>query len=1397
MLKITLEWSKEVGFSGHKLLLEIPSFVPVKTHRVVISTDSNESYSNEMEIDVDDKFIHSALTKDFLFFLKFGKIIPLSEVNAEENVSQEHSSSKIKGLTFNLSENDSNRFESTNDSTEERVLSTSSPRNSHRGTSLKNSNGEFLSATHFQSNVDLFIATRDDTKLKEDQSLVNNKEISKINRTFRKLSVGPIRKNPSKIRITRRSSPFNNDEKLGSLGRLPKRSNDDLDVMKQDPSSNKLENNRFLSKVLKKLDKTNWCISRQLSVNKLGNKLDEENKHSETISDEQVNKNSSGTDKIDFSKDVKNLGCFNRISMRRSLLPKNLPKPNLCFDRRAINGKFGDIEVCRYEENSPLGKITGNVSAYCDILQGSTSALEGPGQSDYFDKNEIKSNIADFKSSLALKNLKNTRKEEKEVYELKDTMSISKTGKFSNLLDTHSSTLNFDERYELKNAYTVGYRCYDIKKIEKYDQNGAYNEGQHQDFYADYDEDEEYAEKKKKKKRKNSKRDEGYSKSKSSKHKKKESSSKSKRKHKTEDSIGTGDNKENDAEEKPRKKSGKNGSKSTGTIDDSYDNSETSCGRSSKGLSNAKESKKKHKSKRKSRMSSAKSTVYDESDRKSEKMNGEDTADGNENNISDKSKKRRKGSSKSKGSVSENKREHISNKKNHNLTKDEVTVNIDNEDISKKEHKKKNRKDIKEENSKYDTIKTEERKSYRKDDSSSESKSRQDDEKHNKGPYEPIEPSSSRRERKIRGRSRSDREKIHRNNEDHSQTTVQSELKSSDKQVKEKKSSNDDFEIVLERKPGKKLKSWEEFRLLMKKRPRVINGTKFTKHIKKTKRGVRIVEHIHDGQFSEEESCEIVEEIVEISAKESDVKELEISNGEEEVHNDKKHRKHRKKDKKHKTRDKENKRDKKRGKVKKLQQKEVDSFVPNESGRFIQIDGHSFFVDNRICIVVQSVFANEYAKFTFTCEIDKPFLNEYFLRKFTPCFVNIVSVENLNKEKQFVYCNKKPLLVQSNNRIEAVYVISPRYSETIDFEICDCATSNFIGSGIVEQHQGSINSLGTKQFVLLPQRKRKLNIYDKIILSVETLDPSYSLKPINCVTKFKKVRNIESIDSRYFRFIIYSGSNKVGASYMRKLMASLSKISGFSLYSTKTKRAISQNSDNYTGFHLQTPDEDIIILEARATPPSGKANLLFEILEKDVPPSVQIIKDRETTFPAPRLYQECTYLVTNIKSPINVLEMTRLNDLYFRGSNTSKLFTIVQRLADIHAVASVRDAISFNIYPNGREINLLAASKQDLCTIPTAPYLAHISELHLDQTKELINEVQLPEESRSLYKRLYYRMPKRVLKLPESSDIINTYLLFKQKFLDDDTCSPTTPSKIHVREPESTSERNPRFSRTK
>lgn len=367
----------------------------------------------------------------------------------------------------------------------------------------------------------------------------------------------------------------------------------------------------------------------------------------------------------------------------------------------------------------------------------------------------------------------------------------------------------------------------------------------------------------------------------------------------------------------------------------------------------------------------------------------------------------------------------------------------------------------------------------------------------------------------------------------------------------------------------------------------------------------------------------------------------------------------------------------------------------SNSNLFLQLDGHVFLLPETLQHTVE-IKHSGFMNFKFTVSIGSPLLNDYFLKRFAPGFLHIQKVENL-KRGCFIECNDKQI-ISNNGEINTVIVFSPREQNEVVFKVYESQTKEreWVGHGLVEmpEHRRTKNAeIGTGTYIFLPKRRRKVTINTTQIV-VETLDPAevYGTPTVPDSIREDKQRN-EPPNSQYYRMIISLIKSAEGIKSARDLGAILEEIN--KNYGT-FKRAIASTYDVITGFHVETPNEHLWVLECRAKEPMKSTIRISEFLEK-LPANVNIVFDSSLSFEFPRLYYQLGSLIQDVMIPISISDLIRVDGLYKRNTQFAPLFTVSQKLFDLF---SSKDCVSNEQFPTVKEIGIIVRNAADLYTAP-------------------------------------------------------------------------------------------------
>lgn len=151
--------------------------------------------------------------------------------------------------------------------------------------------------------------------------------------------------------------------------------------------------------------------------------------------------------------------------------------------------------------------------------------------------------------------------------------------------------------------------------------------------------------------------------------------------------------------------------------------------------------------------------------------------------------------------------------------------------------------------------------------------------------------------------------------------------------------------------------------------------------------------------------------------------------------------------------------------------------------------------------------------------------------------------------------------------------------------------------------------------------------------------------------------------------------------------------------------AMKKTNDVITGFHLITPDEHIYVLETLVDPKpqskSGKNVSCSGVLEsffKAAPNSVKVLYDTNVYFSPPRKYSEFQTLIYETTLPVNIMDLVRVDALYFRSSTLYCLYGIVQKVYSLYKAARLKDIQENKGFPEKHELLQLISQGDSLFT---------------------------------------------------------------------------------------------------
>jgi len=376
---------------------------------------------------------------------------------------------------------------------------------------------------------------------------------------------------------------------------------------------------------------------------------------------------------------------------------------------------------------------------------------------------------------------------------------------------------------------------------------------------------------------------------------------------------------------------------------------------------------------------------------------------------------------------------------------------------------------------------------------------------------------------------------------------------------------------------------------------------------------------------------------------------------------------------------------------------------------FYQLDGHKLLLEG-----VNSVFLEidcpVIAKFTVS--IDRPILDRYYKRLFTPIFVHFGDFtgildsfsEKLNHYLciQCSYLKEKvyfvPVLINSKASFEVVIIITP--SSSLDLSLAFFIVpyfphfSSFAGSGVIYSGGNSKLSeqVSSSRINLLPQRSFMLPVIlsakDTFYMRVRIIESC----PFFCISR-NHFQSNDPTEDRFARWILSSPVNGESAFYFSRLSTAI--------FNANTQVELSQQdisiADYFSGFHIITPNEHLYVIETRMTNPNNCSKILVDLC-LDAPHCIQIIANTHNLYLSPRLFN---FFLKNILIPVNINELQQLHGMYLRKSSLFPLCKTINQLADLCSNISTE-------LPSSESILELESKIPEISVAPVAVFLPPI-----------------------------------------------------------------------------------------
>lgn len=242
-----------------------------------------------------------------------------------------------------------------------------------------------------------------------------------------------------------------------------------------------------------------------------------------------------------------------------------------------------------------------------------------------------------------------------------------------------------------------------------------------------------------------------------------------------------------------------------------------------------------------------------------------------------------------------------------------------------------------------------------------------------------------------------------------------------------------------------------------------------------------------------------------------------------------------------------------------------------------------------------------------------------------------------------------------------------------------------------------------------PIQQKKSDQFHQNLSNFSTPTKGFKLKGLSSAQK--KLQNslnppnCENNTTRYNRWIFTCDIDDIECS--KKIINAInefnSKMANESnkliLSTLNYSKAIKSSIDLITGFILETTEEKIMVIETRVDEPNEATNILSQITN-NLSKNCHFLADKTISFPYPRLYTGFDSLVKLISIPIPVVDLLRIDGLYFHKSINSILFPVIQKLNYLLTCKSIKNAEDCDFFPTEKEMIQLISKGEILTKIP-------------------------------------------------------------------------------------------------
>ena len=354
---------------------------------------------------------------------------------------------------------------------------------------------------------------------------------------------------------------------------------------------------------------------------------------------------------------------------------------------------------------------------------------------------------------------------------------------------------------------------------------------------------------------------------------------------------------------------------------------------------------------------------------------------------------------------------------------------------------------------------------------------------------------------------------------------------------------------------------------------------------------------------------------------------------------------------------------------------------------------------------------------------------------------------------------------------------------------------------IIKPEPDIINPYGQCKFNVLPVRKNRLSISPVINhkcpvqagnfhkfqtdLYFEIFDPASELKPEEIPSEpsspqtsttkkqgSSKLQNKskqtllpqaapENFEVEYYRWILVATRDNQGENYAKMLDCVVKEHhkllfdeqSESVLQTFNYENSAKTNPDIITGFHLITPKEHIIIIESRAKEPMLSFPKIFRFFQTSSNQSVKFLYDTNARFPSPRQYSTLSTLYQIMELPVNIVDLVKVEQLYFHNSIIYVLFEVVQKLANIIQAQDFKFVMDNEMFPTVPQLIQLLTKADSLPS-----YIKPVEELNFSRTNSSMSSripqtARVPSTSRVPRKTAASRMGPKSARTVQSSQL--------------------------------------------